>query len=66
MRNFIEKNSREVYLRIIYAELLKDKLGNKFKAVFELLNSKNLKPSLFQKFEIFRMQSDIEHSFIVS
>ena len=55
MRNFIEKNSREVYLRIIYAELLKDKLGNKFKAVFELLNSKNLKPTLFQKFEIFRM-----------
>ena len=63
MKNQIDRNPREVSLRLIYSTILKDSFSHNFKAVFELLNCKALSPGLRQKFEIFRMLTEIEKNF---
>lgn len=46
VQNFIEKNPKEVSLRLIYLAIIKDSLKNNFKAVFELFSAKLLSSTL--------------------
>jgi hypothetical protein len=63
VKDCLERHPREVSLRLIYIMLLKDSLNNNFKAVFELLNCQEMHPNLQQKFEIFRIISEVEAKF---
>lgn len=51
-------------MHIIYAYVQREKLNNKFKALFEMMIAKDNKPSVEQEFSIFRYKSLIEEEII--
>ena len=49
----IGKDSISIGLRIINSQIQRSKLGNKFKAIFDLMKCERQNPSLTQRFSIF-------------
>lgn len=60
----LEKYPKSARLHILYAYVQREKLNNKYKALFEMMIAKGNKPSVEQEFSIYRYKSLIEEEII--
>jgi len=60
----LEKYPKSARLHILYAYVQREKLNNKYKALFEIMIARDNKPSVEQEFAIYRYRSLIEEEII--
>lgn len=60
----LDKYPKSARLHILYAYVQREKLNNKYKALFEIMIARDNKPSVEQEFAIYRYKSLIEEEII--
>ena len=60
----LEKFPKSSRLHLLYAYIQREKLHNKFKALFEMMITEDNKPSLEEEFSIYRYKNLIEEEMI--
>jgi len=60
----LDKYPKSARLHLLYAYVQREKLNNKFKALFEIMIARDNKPSVEQEFAIYRYRSLIEEEII--
>ena len=60
----LEKFPKSARLHILYAYVQREKLSNKYKALFEMMIARDNKPNVEQEFSIYRYKSLIEEEII--
>lgn len=51
-------------MRLVNAYVQMSKLGNEFKAIFEMMNCELASPTIFERFMIFRKKIEIERTLV--
>jgi len=64
IKEAIGRYPQHIGLRVINAFIQKSKLDNEFKAMFEMMNCELLKPTIFEKFVIFRKKIEVEQTLV--